>query len=81
LGTGVVIDPKAIVDTVSIYKEGVADSGHALYIAHTDKEGKVYYFAGYGWDKAQEIKSASDWQDYLTEFAADFKAKQVAPKL
>lgn len=80
LGTGVFMDPKTIVDTVSMFNKDVPDMSHALYIAHTDSKGKVFYFAGYGWEKANEIKSAADWQAYLTQFAIDYKTSQATLK-
>ncbi len=79
LGTAILMAPKTIVETVSIFKGDQPDSSHALYIAHTDNRGKVKYFAGYGWQKAKEITSVESWQAYLTAFAQDptnFQTKQ-----
>ena len=80
LGTGIFMDPKAIVQVVPDYNEGVPDTSHALFIAHTDSRGKVFYHAGYGWEKAGDIKSTADWQAYLKQFAAKTMASQVVPK-
>jgi hypothetical protein len=80
LGTGIFMDPKAIVQVVPAYDEGVPDTSHALFIAHTDSRGKVFYHAGYGWEKANGIRSAADWQAYLKQFAAETMAAKAVPK-
>lgn len=64
LGTGVVIDPSRIECFKSINTKA-KDDGHALFITSTNKLGKVEYSAGYGWEKAEEIKTSEDWNAYL----------------
>lgn len=80
LGTGIFMDPKTIVQAVTTYDANTPDSSHALYIANTDSRGKIFYYAGYGWEKAKEIRTAEEWQAYLTKFAADYKTTQAVPK-
>ncbi len=80
LGTGIIMDPKSIVQAVPTYNEDVTDTSHALFIAHTDNRGKIFYHAGYGWEKANGIRSAADWQAYLKQFAAKTMATQAVPK-
>jgi len=68
LGTGVVIDPKRIVD-FQLLETGKKLEDHALIITKTDAKGQLEYFAGYGWEKAGEIKTAESWNVYLKQYA------------
>lgn len=68
LGTGVVIDPKGIVD-FQLLETGKKLEDHALIITKTDATGQLEYYAGYGWKKAGEIKTTEQWNAYLQEFA------------
>jgi hypothetical protein len=70
LGTGVVIDPKRIVD-FQLLETGKKLEDHALLITKTDAEGQLEYYAGYGWKKAGEIKTSKDWNHYLSEFETE----------
>lgn len=65
LGTGVVMDPERIVD-YRLVDTLAKDDGHALFITQTDAKGQVEYYAGYGWEKAGEIKTSAEWADYLS---------------
>lgn len=67
LGTGVVMDPSAI-DKFIHLATIEADMSHALLITKTDDNGQVEYRAGYGWERAGEIKTLEDWQSHLTSF-------------
>ena len=73
LGTAVILDPKVIVDYKVINSGGVRDEGHALLVTKTDAQGKVAYYAGYGWKKAGAITTLDEWQEYLSAFTTDFK--------
>jgi len=67
LGAGVVMDPSRI--TAFLLSElPENEESHALFITSTDTNGKVTYFAGYGWAKAGEIKISEDWNSYLEHF-------------
>ncbi|MDH3346265.1 MAG: DUF4861 domain-containing protein [Kiritimatiellaceae bacterium] len=67
LGTGVVIDPKRITD-FQLLETGKNLEDHALIITQADAKGQVEYYAGYGWEKAGEIKTSKEWADYLEAF-------------
>ncbi|KAA1261960.1 hypothetical protein LF1_45210 [Rubripirellula obstinata] len=69
LGVGVVIDPDKIVE-FKMLKSKVDLESHALLITKTDENGQLKYHAGYGWEKAGEIKTDDEWHNYLTEFAS-----------
>lgn len=72
LGTAIVMDPTRIDEFKVILSEGKKDHGHALYLTHTDDNGAISYYAGYGWKKAGDITSIDQWHSYLAEFNADF---------
>lgn len=69
LGTGVLVDPKYVTDYQLVESNGVRDAGHALLITSTDENGQAVYYAGYGWEKAQEITTIEQWNDYLKHYA------------
>lgn len=68
LGTGVVMNP-SVIDAFKELKSKTPDESHALFVTKTDDNGQVSWWAGYGWERAGEIKTAQQWQAYLTEFA------------
>lgn len=68
LGTGVLVDPKRIDGFKLVPSLGQTDIGHALAITKTDSKGQVTYYAGYGWEKAEEITTFDQWKQYLNEF-------------
>ena len=69
LGTGVFIQTDRLLKPVEVPKDPKdRDAAHGLYVTQTDKEGRITYFAGYGWEKAGEITSEKEWQDYLSRF-------------
>ena len=67
VGTGVVMDPQRI-DEYLLVESPEKDQGHALFIATTDAKGEVEYFAGYGWEKAGEMKTTNDWNSDLEHY-------------
>lgn len=69
LGTGVLVNPAYINDLTVVKSKGIADTGHVLAIAKTNKNGKLEYYAGYGWEKAEEITDINLWKTYLKNFA------------
>ncbi len=69
LGTGVVIDPARIAE-FQLIESPKADESHALFIVRADAQGQVEFLAGYGWEKAGEIKTAKDWNEHLGQIAA-----------
>ncbi|MBN2161814.1 MAG: DUF4861 family protein [Pontiellaceae bacterium] len=66
LGTGVMMDPKKITE-YKLIDSDTADESHALFISKTDDKGQVTWCAGYGWERAGEIKTRNDWLSYLSE--------------
>jgi hypothetical protein len=68
LGTGVVMDPVAIKE-YKLIESKTKDASHVLFITQTDAKGQVEYYAGYGWEKAGEIKTSKDWNLYLEQYA------------
>ena len=66
LGTGVVMDPSAITE-YKLIESQEKDQSHALFITETDEKGQVQYRAGYGWEKAGEITTSAEWNDYLKQ--------------
>jgi len=68
LGTGVKVNPQAI-DSIIHQPSSDKDQSHIWLISHTNEEGKLRYAAGYGWQRAGKITSASQWQQYLTNYS------------
>jgi hypothetical protein len=68
LGTGVTIDPARIRDFKDI-RSDKADGSHALFLCQTDDKGQISWWAGYGWERAGEIKTPGEWKRYLADFA------------
>ena len=68
LGTGIVMDPSAIAQ-YKLLKSDTPDEGHALFIANTDGKGQVSWWAGFGWERAGEIKTVGDWKKHLADFS------------
>ena len=67
LGTGVMMDPSRIQEYKEV-KSDKADESHALFIARTDDQGQVSWWAGYGWERAGEIRNSMQWEKYLSDF-------------
>ncbi|RKX41326.1 MAG: DUF4861 domain-containing protein [Verrucomicrobia bacterium] len=68
LGTGVVIDPARILDFQLLESSEKLES-HALLITETDANGQLEVFTGYGWERAGEILSSTEWNAYLEQFS------------
>ncbi len=69
LGIGVLVDPSKLQQVVVVPSLGIKDEGHALAVVNTDHDGQVVYYAGYGWQKANEITTFSQWQNYMLMFS------------
>jgi len=67
LGTGVVIDPTRI-ESFELIESKVKLESHVLVITKTDASGQVEYATGYGWERAGEITTPAQWNDYLATF-------------
>ena len=68
LGTGVVVKPEDI-DSIVHRPSTKKDESHIWLISHTNENGKVHYAAGYGWERAKQITSLQQWQQYLTNYS------------
>lgn len=68
LGTGVVVDSSFKV-SMKEDKSAKKDKSHALAIIATNDKGQTIHYAGYGWEKAGEIKTSKQWQEDLNGFA------------
>ncbi|WP_016956513.1 DUF4861 family protein [Catenovulum agarivorans] len=65
LGTAVAVEPSRILSFKTVLSNGVYDQGHALILLETDSKGQIEYKAGYGWEKAKDIVTFAQWQNYL----------------
>ncbi len=68
VGTGVVMSPSMITE-YKLIESSKKDESHALFITETDASGQIEYYAGYGWEKAGEIITSRDWNEYLNNFS------------
>lgn len=67
LGLGVVIASEQVQDHV-VRRVNVPDQSHLLVLAKSG-QGKVIYFAGFGWKKSGQFTSSAEWDQYLDDFA------------
>jgi len=67
-GAGLVVDQATATEVKEIHRK-VKDASHVLLSITCNNEGKIEYYAGYGWQKAGEITTVEQWQAYLDEFA------------
>lgn len=65
LGTAVMVEAGAVESVEILDNSERKDYNHAVLIVNTDKNGKVSYASGYGWEGAGEISSPELWQTYL----------------
>lgn len=68
IGTGVVAFPASIqssMEHVSAYR----DQSQILINLSPSNQNSVEFYAGFGWDQANEITSKEEWESYLTRFA------------
>ncbi|MBC8085309.1 MAG: DUF4861 domain-containing protein [Hymenobacter sp.] len=67
LGTGVVLAPRDIQDWQD-RRTKAKEQSHLLVMA-TPKNNKLVCYAGFGWTKSGQFKTAAEWDQYLAEFA------------
>ncbi|RDC63416.1 DUF4861 domain-containing protein [Adhaeribacter pallidiroseus] len=67
LGTGLVLNP-AFMQTYKDHRVKLKDRSH-LYVITNPTNGKLVYYAGFGWSKSNLFKSQADWDKYLATFA------------
>jgi len=70
MGTAIMTSPEDIKE-YKLIQTGKKDSGHAAFIMDTGDDGKFTYYAGYGWEKAKEITTREQWENYLIQFIED----------
>lgn len=67
LGTGVVLAPQDIQGWKD-RRTKAKEQSHLLVMA-TPQANKLVYYAGFGWTKSGQFKTAADWDKYLAEYA------------
>jgi hypothetical protein len=66
LGTGLIADPADILQKLEVRTAATDQSHIYLILKHTKK---ISYYAGFGWEKAGEFYSLSEWNQYLMNFS------------
>lgn len=69
MGTAVVMDDPNRIDSIEIIdgKEDVEYDAYILILCKTDEDATVSYHAGFAWERAGEITSEEEWEDYLNQ--------------
>lgn len=67
LGTGIVLPPGEVQKWVD-RRTKAKEQSHLLIVA-TPKANVLTYYAGFGWTKSGQFKSAVEWDTYLADFA------------
>ncbi|MFH4967436.1 DUF4861 family protein [Gaetbulibacter sp. M240] len=73
LGTAIISTPKYYIDLEKFETDSVDLSNAFMHLKVID--GKVTYYAGFGWKKSGQFKNQKEWEMYLT----DFRKKISAP--
>jgi len=66
-GCAVIVDPAGLVDTPE------AD-GNALVVIRAGQDGRAIHYAGAAWDRAGQVRDATEWDHYLQEAARRLRA-------
>jgi len=69
-----VMDAARIIGMQEI-KTDARDESHAIITTHTDADGRTVHYAGFAWDKGNEIKTREQWDKYLDGEADRFDEK------
>lgn len=67
LGTAVILPYDNAVQFVHLQSDET-DRSHGVVVTTTDSDGRLTYYAGFAWQKAGDITSHSEWQDYTKSF-------------
>ncbi|WP_161890476.1 DUF4861 domain-containing protein [Pontibacter russatus] len=67
LGTGIVLAP-ADVQAYNDHRVDAQDQSH-LYVLTKPRDGKLTYYAGFGWSKSGQFGTKEEWDAYLADFA------------
>ena len=65
VGTGILAKLSLILDQIEVRKP-TKDQSHVYMLL--DHSQKISFYAGFAWQKAGEIKSADQWNEYLLQF-------------
>jgi hypothetical protein len=75
LGTGLVVPPIYLTDYQD-HRSAAKDQSQ-LYMVTKPQQGTVVFYAGFGWTKSGQFKTAADWDAYLAGFAQRLAAPLV----
>ncbi|GAB3665761.1 DUF4861 domain-containing protein [Hymenobacter agri] len=67
LGTGIVLAPGQVQGWKD-RRTKAKEQSHLLVMA-TPQAGRLVYYAGFGWTKSGQFKTAADWDAYLADYA------------
>ena len=67
VGTAVVL-PQAYIATFHEQQSDQQDRSNAVLVTSTDDDGKLTYYAGFAWEKAQDITTYFQWKQYLANY-------------
>ncbi|WP_324680682.1 DUF4861 domain-containing protein [Hymenobacter sp. GOD-10R] len=67
LGTGIVVAPHQVQGWQD--RRTKAKEQSHLLVRTTPTKGQVVYYAGFGWTKSGQFKTAADWDQYLAAYA------------
>ncbi|WP_242434601.1 DUF4861 domain-containing protein [Hymenobacter amundsenii] len=67
LGTGIVLDPQAV-QSWQDHRSRAKEQSHLLVMA-TPTNGRLVYYAGFGWTKSGQFATPAAWDNYLRDFA------------
>lgn len=67
LGTGVLLEPSKV-ESIKHIPSDIKDESHIWMFTKTDKQGKLSYYAGFGWQGAGEITNVNQWHTYLDTY-------------
>lgn len=72
LGLGVVTDRDNIIEFEKYITSKKDESN--LYAELNLKQGKVVYYAGFGWKKSKQFENQKEWEAYLSDFSKKLQA-------
>ena len=74
LGTGIVANP-ADIDQILDIRTTSKEQSHIYMLLKAEQ--KISYYAGFGWEKAKEFSSSSEWNTYLKNFSRGLKSPLI----
>lgn len=67
-GTGAIVEHGGRGRIVQLDKKTKKGNSHVLLVTPTDEEGRITWHAGFGWERAGEITSVDQWENYLSTY-------------